>query len=105
MGKVPTLAPFLLEIRLCGLYILDLAMEELDHSLSSIFMDSIKTLELDASFDEHDDIATSVSSVFFQSFSNLSDSSKLKPIHSIRAHNSWYQARVPLLSVSLEAKM
>ena len=69
-------------------------------------MESINTLELDASFDEPNaTIASSVSSCFFHLVSTPSDSSKLQHGPSIKFHKVWCQAKVLLLPLSVAGRM
>ena len=67
--------------------------------MDSILTDSIKTLELDTSLDEHDVITSSVSSGFLNLVSNISDTSKPQLALSIRSHKLWCQARALLAPV------
>ena len=54
-------------------YFLDQAVEDFKHGLDTIFTGSVKTLELDVSFDEPYVILSSVSSGFLCLVNNLSD--------------------------------
>ena len=62
-------------------------------------MDSIDTLELDASFDEPDDIASSVSWSSYTHY--LAKNPKLQLAPRIKSHKLWCLASVVLLPVSL----
>ena len=57
--KVSTLAHILLELDCEDYTFLGQAVEEFEHVLKSIFMDSVDTLKLDASFGKFDTIASS----------------------------------------------
>ena len=72
-------------------------MEEIEDDLLYIIMDSIGTLQLDASFDESDTIAHSVSSGFLHLFNAISDSSKSKLVPSIKSYKLWCQSRALFL--------
>ena len=50
MGKVSTWACFPFELCCKDYTLFDQAVKECEHGLDSILMDSVKTLELDASF-------------------------------------------------------
>ena len=65
---------------------LDKAVEELEDGLDSIFTYSGETPELDASLNEPDAIAFSMSSGFLHSVNTISDSSKLKLAPCIKSH-------------------
>ena len=84
---------------------LDQAVADLKQGLDSILTDSLKTLELDTSLEEHNALTSSVSSGFLHLVSTLSDNSKLQLAPSIPTHKLWCQARAPLAPVSLATKM
>ena len=87
--KVSSLAQFCLELDCEDYSILDQTVEVFLHGLGSIFMDSVNTLELDTSFDQHDSSASSVSLCFLRLVSTLSDSSKLQLAPSIKYCKLW----------------
>ena len=58
MGKVSSLNHFLLESGNEDYSFLDQAVADFGQGLDSILTDSIKTLEFDTSFDEHDIITS-----------------------------------------------
>ena len=84
---------------------LDQAVADFKQGLDSILTDSLKTLELDTSLDEHDVITSSVSSWFLCLVSTLSGNSKLQLAPSSCTHKLWCQARALLAPVSLATKM
>ena len=64
----------------------DEAVVDFEHGLDCIFTDSIKTLELDASFDEPDIMPSSVSLAFLHLVSTISDNSKPQLTPIIKSH-------------------
>ena len=104
-GKVSSLTHFPLEPGCKDYTILDQAIVDFEQGLDSILTDSLKTLELDTSFDEPDVITSSVSSGFLHLVSTLSDNSKPQLASSICTHKLWCQARALLATVSLATKM
>ena len=104
-GKVSSLTHFPLEPGYEDYAFLDQAGADFKQGLDSILTDSLKTPELDTSFDETDAITSSVSSGFLHSGSTLSDNSKPQLAPSIQTHKLWCQARVLLTPVSLVTKM
>ena len=105
MGKVSTLAYFLLEPGCEDYSFLDLAVEDFEHDLDFILTDSVYTSNLDASLDEADVISSSVSSGFLCSVNTVSDTSRPQLAPSIRSHKLCYQARTLLLPVLLAGRM
>ena len=92
------------EIRMQELFFIEQAVVDIEY-LDFILTDSIKTAELDASFDELDAVPSSVSSVFLHLVSTISDYSKLQLAFSIKCHKLWCEARALLLPVPLAGKM
>ena len=72
---------------------LDQAIDDSEHGLDSILMDSINTPELCVSFDEADVVPSSVSLGFLSSDSTISDTSRLQLAPSIESHKLWCQGR------------
>ena len=66
---------------------------------------TVKTPELDASFDEADVMSSSVSPDFPHSVSTISDTSRQQLALSIKSCESWCQSRALLLSLSYVGKM
>ena len=84
---------------------LDQGVGRLKQSLDSILTNSIKTLEMDASFDEPDIVTSSGSSGFLHMVNTTSDNSKLQLAPSIKSLKLWCQARVLLLTALEVSKM
>ena len=84
---------------------LNKAVADFEESLDSILTDSIKTSELDTSFEEPDVITLSVSSGFPCSVSTISVTSKPQLAPRIKSHQLWCQARALLLPVPLAGKI
>ena len=82
-GKVATLINFPLELGHDDYSFLDQVVEDFEHGLDSILTDSINTPEMDASFDEADDIPFSVFSGFLHLVSSVFDNSRLQIAPSI----------------------
>ena len=86
MCWVSTSTHFLLEPG-CGDYpLLGQTVAYIKHVLDSILTDSVKTLEMDTSFDTFDALSSSVSSGFLYSFSAISHNSKLQFAPRINFH-------------------
>ena len=100
-----SLTHFLLEPGCEDYSFLEQAVPDFEQGLDSILTDSIETPELDTSLDEPDAITSSVFSGFFDSASNISDTSKLQLAPSIRFHKLWCQARALLAPVPPATKM
>ena len=83
-----TLTNFLLEPG-CEDYSLTKQLQPLNMILDFILINSVKTLELKASFDEPDTMSSSVSSGFLHLVSAISDNSKLWLAPSITFHELW----------------
>ena len=103
MGKVSTLNHLPLEPACEDYSFLEQAVADFEHVLVLFSLTPIKTLELDASFDEPDTMPSSVPSGFLCSFSTISDNSKLQLASSIK-FKLWCQARVMLLAVQWQEK-
>ena len=71
MGKVSAITHFLLEPGCEDYSFLDQAVEDFEHGLDSILMDSVETPELDSSFDEGDTGPLSASSGFLHFLGTL----------------------------------
>ena len=96
MSKVSALIHFPLKTGCEDYSFLYLAVEDFEHGLYSILMDSIDVPELDASFDEADAVLSSVSSGYVCLVSTISDVSRLQLARSFKSHILWYQARALL---------
>ena len=105
MGKVSSLKHFLLEPGCEDYSFLDQALAEFELGSDSILTDSIKTLELEKSFNEPEIITSSSLQGFTPLVSTVSYTSKLQLAPSIRSHKLWCQARALLSPVSMAAKM
>ena len=78
MGKVSRLTHFPLGPGCEDYSFSDKVVEDFEHSLDSIIIDSVNTPELDASFHGADNMPSSVSLGFLHSDSILSDNSRLQ---------------------------
>ena len=85
--------------------LLDQSVADFEQGLDSVLTNSMKTPELDASFDKCDNMISSVFSGFLFSFSIVSCTSKLQLPSSITSHKLWCQARGLLKSVLLARQM
>ena len=103
--KMSSLTHFSLEPGYEDYSFLDQSVTDFEQGLDSILTDSIKTLELDTSFDKPGTVTSSVSSGFLSSVSTISDAFKLQLDPSIRSCKLWSQAWVPVAPVSLASKM
>ena len=98
-GKMWTLAHFPLRLA-CEDYVdLDQTVEDFEHGVDSNSTDFFNPLLLNASSKELDVITSSVSSVFLNYNSTLSDSSKLHLATRVKSNILWCQASV-LLSLA-----
>ena len=84
---------------------MDQTVENFEHGLDSILMDSVDTPEVDAFFEQPSAISSSVSSGFPHLVSTVSDTSRWQLAPSIKPHKLWCQARVLLLPVPQSGKM
>ena len=89
MGKVSSLTHFMLESGCEDYSFLDQAVADFEQGLDSTITNSVKTLELDASFEESCGVPSSVSSGFLYMVSTISDASKLQLAPSIKSHKLW----------------
>ena len=80
-------------------------MEDFEDGLNSVPLNSVITLELDASLEEADVLPSLVSSGFLHIVSTVSDTSRLQLGPIIKASKLWYQARALLLPVTQAGKM
>ena len=90
MGKLPTLSLWNQDVRIT-LFL------EFEHHVDSVLMDSVGTPELDASFDEADDVLFSLFKL--STLSIISDNSRLQVVPIIKSHQLWFQAGALLLPV------
>ena len=104
-AKLSSLTHFQLE-PVCGdCLFLHKALADFEQDLDSILTDSIKMLELDASFVEPGGVPSPVSWGYLHSFFTISDTSKLQLAPGIKSHKLWCQARALLLPVPVAGKM
>ena len=99
-GQCVNFSPLPVWIRLWGLLIYRPSCCGIS-ALSRFSHSSVDPIKLDASFDDPDDVASSLSSGFLHLVSTLSDTSKLQVAPSIKSDKLWCQARVLILPVSL----
>ena len=85
-GKLSSLTHFPLEPGCEEYSFLDQAVTEFEQSLDSIFTASVKTPELDASFEQPNGVASSASSGFLCSVNTISNTSKPQLAPSIKSH-------------------
>ena len=97
MDNMSSLTHFSLEPGCEDYSFLDQAVDDFEQGLYSILTDSIKTQELDASFEKPDGVLSSVSSEILCLVSTISNTSKLQLAPSIKSHKFW-QARHQYLS-------
>ena len=93
MSIVFTLTHFPLELGSKDYSFLNQAVEDFEHTLDSILIESIDTPELDAFLEEIDAMPYSVSSFFLYLVSPVSDTSRLKLASSIKSFTLCCQAR------------
>ena len=105
MGKMWTLTQFPLEPGCEDYSFLDQAVKDFEHGLDSILNNWVETLELDASFDESDVMASPVYLDFLCWVSTISDNSEPQLTHSIKSCKLCYQAEALLLPVPQVGKI
>ena len=105
MGKVSTPSPSPLETGCQDYSFLDQTVEDFEHGLDSILTKSVKTEELDASFDAADTMPSSVSTGYLYLAGAISNISKPQLADSIKSCKLWCKARTLLLPVPWASKM
>ena len=105
IDKVSTLTHFPLEPGYENYSFSDQVVKDFEHGFDSTLTESVKTPELDASFDEADTMPSSFSPGFLHLVSTICNISKLQLTPTIKPHELWYQARALLFPVPQVGKI